>query len=91
MSSRPALDPVNEPPALGICLEELGYPHPVAFLPVQNDLQQLAMAYMDVPPTAEPNRMTVVLFHGKAFGGYYFEHEPPASRTASGGPRQHDQ
>lgn len=82
---------MNEPPALGICLEELGYPHPVAFLPVQNDLQQLAMAYMDVPPTAEPNRMTVVLFHGKAFGGYYFEHEPPASRTASGGPRQHDQ
>jgi hypothetical protein len=27
---------------LGICLEEYGYPHPVAFLPVQNDLQQLA-------------------------------------------------
>ena len=51
----------------------IGYPHPVAFLPVKNDLQQLAMAYMDVPPTAEPNGMTVVMFHGKAFGGYYFE------------------
>jgi pimeloyl-ACP methyl ester carboxylesterase len=59
--------------ALGICLEEYGYPHPVAFLPVENDLQQLGMAYMDVPPTADPNGMTVVMFHGKAFGGYYFE------------------
>src|ERR1700733_4239118 len=39
---------------LGICLEEYGYPHPVAFLPVQNDLQQLAMDYMDVPATADP-------------------------------------
>jgi pimeloyl-ACP methyl ester carboxylesterase len=63
----------HELPALGICLEEYGYPHPVAFLAVENDLQQLAMAYMDLPPTAEPNGMTVVMFHGKAFGGYYFE------------------
>ena len=38
----------NPLPALGICLEEYAYPHPVAFLPVQNDLQQLAMPYMDV-------------------------------------------
>jgi hypothetical protein len=40
----------NELPALGICLEEYPYPHPVRFMPVQNDLQTLAMAYMDVPP-----------------------------------------
>jgi pimeloyl-ACP methyl ester carboxylesterase len=60
-------------PALGTCLEEYAYPHPVAFLPVQNDLQQLTMAYMDVAPTAEPNGMTVVMMHGKAFGGYYFK------------------
>ena len=30
------------------------------------------MAYMDVPPGKEPNGKTVVLFHGKAFGCYYF-------------------
>jgi hypothetical protein len=64
----------NELPALGICFEEYAYPHAVSFLPVQNDLQTLAMAYMDVPPESEPNGKTVVLMHGKAFGGYYFEH-----------------
>jgi pimeloyl-ACP methyl ester carboxylesterase len=64
----------NELPALGICFEEYAYPHPVSFVPVQNDLQTLAMAYMDVPPDSECNGKTVVLMHGKAFGGYYFEH-----------------
>jgi pimeloyl-ACP methyl ester carboxylesterase len=64
----------NELPALGICFEEYAYPHPVSFVPVQNDLQTLAMGYMDVPPATEPNGKTVVLMHGKAFGGYYFEH-----------------
>ncbi len=59
-------------PALGICLEEYEYPYPVRFLPLTNDLQQVSMAYMDVPPGAESNGKTVVLMHGKAFGGYYF-------------------
>jgi pimeloyl-ACP methyl ester carboxylesterase len=59
-------------PALGICLEEYEYPYPVRFLPLTNDLQQVSMAYMDVPPGTEPNGKTVVLMHGKAFGGYYF-------------------
>ncbi len=63
----------NELLALGICFEEYAYPHPVRFVPVQNDLQTLAMAYMDVPPESESNGKTVVLMHGKAFGGYYFE------------------
>lgn len=62
----------NELPALGICFEEYAYPHPVRFMHVQNDLQTLAMAYMDVPPESKPNGKTVVLMHGKAFGGYYF-------------------
>jgi pimeloyl-ACP methyl ester carboxylesterase len=61
-------------PALGICFEEFAYPYPVGFTPVQNDLQTLAMGYMDVAPESEPNGKTVVLMHGKAFGGYYFEH-----------------
>jgi len=30
------------------------------------------MAYMDIPPSTEPNGKTVVLIHGKAFGCYYF-------------------
>jgi hypothetical protein len=29
----------NGLPALGICLEEYPYPHPVRFMPVQNDLR----------------------------------------------------
>ena len=49
--------------ALGICLE---------FLPLSSDLQPVSMAYGDVPPDTEPNGKIVVLFHGKAFGGYYF-------------------
>ncbi len=30
------------------------------------------MAYMDLPPAKDPNGEAVVLFHGKAFGCYYF-------------------
>src|SRR6202000_1324634 len=58
--------------ALGICLEEYGYPYPVQFLSLSSDLQAVTMAYMDVPPSAKPNGGTVVLMHGKAFGGYSF-------------------
>ena len=58
--------------ALGICLEEYDYPYPVQFFSVSSDLQQLRMAYMDVRPKTASNGKTVVLFHGKAFGCYYF-------------------
>jgi pimeloyl-ACP methyl ester carboxylesterase len=58
--------------ALGIGLEGYDYPYPVRFLPLTNDLQPVTMAYMDVQPATEPNGRTVVLMHGKAFGGYYF-------------------
>jgi hypothetical protein len=58
-------DTVSTPrPALGICLEEYEYPYPVRFLPLTNDLQPVAMAYMDIPPTAVPNGKAVVLIHG---------------------------
>jgi pimeloyl-ACP methyl ester carboxylesterase len=70
-------------PALGICLEEYPYPYPVHFLQLTNDLQSVVMAYMDVPPKAEPNGRTAVLMHGKAFGGYYF-HNVIEALTASG-------
>jgi pimeloyl-ACP methyl ester carboxylesterase len=58
--------------ALGICLEEYECPYPVQFLPLSSDLQPVSMGYGDIPPDTEPNGKTVVLFHGKAFGGYYF-------------------
>jgi pimeloyl-ACP methyl ester carboxylesterase len=60
-------------PALGICLEEYEYPYPVQFFAVTSDLQPLKMGYMDIPPATDTNGNTVVLFHGKAFGCYYFE------------------
>jgi pimeloyl-ACP methyl ester carboxylesterase len=70
-------DEVNRLPesvrALGICLEEIEYPYPVQFVTLSSDLQQLKMAYMDIPPAKQPNGKTVVLFHGKAFGCYYFQ------------------
>src|SRR5580704_168206 len=59
-------------PALGICLEEYEYPYPVQFFSLSNDLQPVRMAYMDIPPDAPPNRQSVVLIQGKAFGCYYF-------------------
>jgi pimeloyl-ACP methyl ester carboxylesterase len=58
--------------ALGICLEGYEYPYPVEFFSVSCDLQQFEMAYMDIGPKREANGKTVVLFHGKAFGCYYF-------------------
>ena len=70
-------------PALGTCLEDYEYPYPVQFFPVSNDLQPLKMAYMDVQPGKEPNGNTVVLFHGKAFGCYYF-HNVIEALIASG-------
>jgi pimeloyl-ACP methyl ester carboxylesterase len=62
----------NLQPALGICLEEYEYPYRVQFFSLTTDLQPLKMAYMDVRPSQASNGKTVVLFHGKAFGCYYF-------------------
>ncbi len=70
-------------PGLGICLEEYEYPYPVGFLPLSCDLQPMRMAYMDIPPDKDPNGKTVVLFHGKAFGCYYF-HNVIQALTAAG-------
>jgi pimeloyl-ACP methyl ester carboxylesterase len=59
-------------PALGICLEEYEYPYRVQFFSLSSDLQPLKMGFMDIPPDGEPNGQAVLLFHGKAFGCYYF-------------------
>ncbi len=64
--------PASDLKPLGIALEEYPYPWPVHFLPLTIEGQNLRMAYMDVPPSAPANGRTVVLMHGKNFGGYYW-------------------
>lgn len=57
---------------LGIALESYQYPFPVHFLDLEMEGQLVRMAFMDVPPSARPNGKTIVLLHGKNFGGYYW-------------------
>jgi len=59
---------------LSITLENIKYPYPVKFLPLTVEGQDIRMAYMDVAPTTTANGRTVMLFHGKNFGGYYWSH-----------------
>lgn len=60
-----------QPDTLSITLENVKYPYPVSFLPLTTEGQDVRMAYMDVKP-ARANGKTVMLFHGKNFGGYYW-------------------
>jgi pimeloyl-ACP methyl ester carboxylesterase len=62
----------SELKALGIALEEYPYPWPAYFFPLSIAGQDLRMAYMDVQPSGPANGRTVVLMHGKNFGGYYW-------------------
>lgn len=57
---------------LSITLENVKYPYPVKYFPIHTEGQDIRMAYMDVAPTQNVNGRTVVLFHGKNFGGYYW-------------------
>jgi pimeloyl-ACP methyl ester carboxylesterase len=57
---------------LSITLENVKYAYPVKFFPIHTEGQDVRMAYMDVAPTQNANGRTVVLFHGKNFGGYYW-------------------
>jgi len=57
---------------LSITLENVQYPHPVKFINLRSDGQDFRMAYMDVKPAAANGR-SVMLFHGKNFGGYYWK------------------
>lgn len=57
---------------LSITLENVKYPYPVKFLPLKVENQDIRMAYMDVKPAAAANGKTVMLLHGKNFGGYYW-------------------
>ncbi|TCC93465.1 alpha/beta hydrolase [Pedobacter frigiditerrae] len=57
---------------LSITLENVKYAYNVQFFNVPAEGQDLKMAYMDIAPAATSNGKTVVLFHGKNFGGYYW-------------------
>lgn len=57
---------------LSISLENVKYPYPLKYFPIHTEGQDLNMAYMDVAPSGKANGRTVVLFHGKNFGGYYW-------------------
>ena len=57
--------------SVSITLENVKYPYPVKYLPIKTQGQDIRMAYMDVSPV-NPNGKTVILFHGKNFGGYYW-------------------
>ena len=56
---------------LSITFESVNYPHPVKFISLSAEGQDLRMAYMDIRPS-NPNGKSVMLFHGKNFAGYYW-------------------
>lgn len=60
-----------QPDTISINLSNVNYPYPVKFLHLKQEGQEIKMAYMDVKPT-NPNGRSVILFHGKNFGGYYW-------------------
>lgn len=57
---------------LSTTLESVKYAYPIKFFNITTEGQNLKMAYMDVAPTVAANGRTVILFHGKNFGGYYW-------------------
>ncbi|KAA8485491.1 pimeloyl-ACP methyl ester carboxylesterase [Arcticibacter tournemirensis] len=57
---------------LSITLENVKYPHPVKFINLTAEGQDIRMAYMDIKP-ASTNGKTIMLFHGKNFAGYYWK------------------
>src|SRR5512134_1197787 len=65
-----------------INLEDVPYPHPVAYLPMTLYGQDVRMAYMDVQPEGQANGRTVVLFHGMNFFGEYWAGTIDALRKA---------
>jgi pimeloyl-ACP methyl ester carboxylesterase len=57
---------------LSITLENVPYPYPVNYFEVEIGCEHLRMAYMDIAPVKKAIGKTIMLFHGKNFGGYYW-------------------
>jgi pimeloyl-ACP methyl ester carboxylesterase len=81
MPEAPRRAPTDVKPG-SIMYDDVPYPYPVAFRSFRTYGQDVRMAYMDVPPAAQPNGRTVVLFHGMNFGGFYFAGPIEALRNA---------
>ncbi len=58
---------------LGIAMENYDYPYQVKYMTLQIEGHDCRMAFMDVPPSANANGRTMLLFHGKNFFGAYWE------------------
>lgn len=54
-------------------LNGFDYPFPVKTFKFESQGENVSMAYMDIEPSVNPNGKTVLLFHGKNFGGFYFD------------------
>ncbi|WP_414430092.1 alpha/beta fold hydrolase [Alcanivorax sp. IL3] len=63
---------VAAPLSLDARLTDFSYPFPVQTLSLNDQQQDLQMAYMDVAPK-QGNGKTVLLLHGKNFSGAYWE------------------
>ncbi|MGI9045297.1 MAG: alpha/beta fold hydrolase, partial [Burkholderiales bacterium] len=77
-----AQNPPQYSTALGSALETWPYPHPVQFLPLDNEGEPVRMAYMDIPPSSPANSRAVILLHGKNFYGSYWENTIEALSAA---------
>ncbi|MCM4155661.1 alpha/beta hydrolase [Gramella sp. AN32] len=62
----------DQPKNLNICLENYEYPFTVRFINLNEQKQELEMAYMYIQPE-NSNGKTVLLLHGKNFNGAYWE------------------
>jgi pimeloyl-ACP methyl ester carboxylesterase len=62
---------VAQTDTLSITLENVKYPYPVSLLNLKIEDQDVRMAYMDIK-SKTPNGKSVILLHGKNFGGYYW-------------------
>lgn len=65
----PPAAPAASAPTYGPQLEGFAYPHPIQRFRISTQQQSLEMAYMEVPPKAQPNGRVAVLLHGKNFCG----------------------
>jgi pimeloyl-ACP methyl ester carboxylesterase len=78
--------PPQEPPAhwgpVSINMEDVPYPHPVQYLPLNRFGQDMRLAYMDVAPAGAANGQTAVLLHGMNFYGEAFTPTIEALRNA---------
>jgi pimeloyl-ACP methyl ester carboxylesterase len=69
MAQEPPPAPPTDWGPMSINLEDVPYPHPVAYFSFNLEGEDVRMAYMDVPPSGLANGKSVVLLHGMNFFG----------------------